>query len=121
MISGIVTDRRATVVLTFPLPNRPSIDIGFVIDTGFTDEICLPPEAVSLLGFRFKYAQQVNLANNTTVLLPIHEATILWNGEERDVSVLATGRRPLIGTALLEENELVIQFTEGDLVTINEL
>ncbi|BAZ14229.1 hypothetical protein NIES4071_60690 [Calothrix sp. NIES-4071] len=121
MISGIVTDGRATVALTFRIPNRPNIDIGFVIDTGFTDEICLPSEAVSLLGFPFKYAQRANLANNTTVVLPVHEATILWNGKERDIHVLATGRRPLIGTALLEENELVIQFTEGGLVTIDEL
>lgn len=121
MISGIVTDGRATVTLVFPLLNRPSITIGFVIDTGFTDQLCLPPEAVDLLGLPFLYAQPANLANNTTVMLPIHEATIIWNGEERKIRVLATGRRPLIGTALLRQNELVIQFTEGGLVTIDEL
>jgi hypothetical protein len=46
---------------------------------------------------------------------------ILWNGVEREVRVLATGRRPLIGTALLDQQELVIQFTKGGLVTIDEL
>jgi predicted aspartyl protease len=54
-------------------------------------------------------------------LLAVHEAIILWNGEEREIRVLATGRRPLLGTALLEEHELVVQFTEGGLVTIDEL
>ncbi len=34
MISGIVTDRHATVALTFLLPNGSSIPIEFVIDTG---------------------------------------------------------------------------------------
>lgn len=51
----------------------------------------------------------------------LHEAIILWDGEEREVRILATGRRPLIGTVLLNEQELVIQFTEGGLVTIDEL
>ncbi len=63
----------------------------------------------------------VNLADNSEVLVAVHEAIILWDGEEREVRVFATGRRPLIGTALLDEQELVIQFTEGGLVTIDEL
>jgi hypothetical protein len=46
---------------------------------------------------------------------------VFWDGMERDVLVIATGRRPLLGTALLDEQELVIQFTEGGLVTIDEL
>jgi predicted aspartyl protease len=63
----------------------------------------------------------VNLADNSQVTLPVHEAVILWNGEEREVRVMATGRRPLLGTALMDEYELVVQFTEGGLVTIDEL
>ncbi|NEO54980.1 MAG: hypothetical protein F6K54_19000 [Okeania sp. SIO3B5] len=52
--------------------------------------------------------------------LLLQEAMILWNGEERTVRVVGTGRRPLLGTAMLEEAELVIQFTEGGLVTIED-
>ncbi|WP_292825949.1 hypothetical protein [Nostoc sp. JL33] len=53
--------------------------------------------------------------------MPVHQANIIWNGEEREVNVLATGKRPLLGTGLLDEHELVIQFIEGGLVTIDEL
>ena len=63
----------------------------------------------------------MNLADNSEVILPVHKAIILWNGEEREIRVFATGRRPLVGTALLDEHELVVQFTEGGLVTIDEL
>ncbi len=121
MISGIVTDRHAIIALTFLLPNGSTFPIEFVVDTGFTDYLCLPPEAVSLLGLPFIYDLPVNLADNSEVLLAVHEAIILWNGEEREIRVLATGRRPLLGTALLDEYELVVQFTEGGLVTIDEL
>lgn len=121
MISGIVNDRHAIVSIPFRLPSRPDLSIEFVIDTGFTDYLCLPPEAVALLGLPFRYAMPVNLADDRQVVLPVHEAIILWDGEEREVRVLATGRRPLLGTALLEDCELVAQFTEGGLVTIERL
>lgn len=121
MISGSVTDRQATVKLTLLLPNGSRIPIEFVIDTGFTGELCLPLEAVSLMGLTFRHDTPANLADNSEVLLAVHEATIIWDGAEREVLVIATGRRPLLGTALLDEGELVIQFTEGGLVTIDEL
>jgi clan AA aspartic protease len=121
VISGIVTDRHATVTLTFLLPNGSTLPIEFVIDTGFSGHLCLPQEAVSLLRLPFIYDLPANLADNREVLVPVHEAVIIWNGEEREVSVIATGRRPLLGTAMLEEHELVVQFTEGGLITIEEL
>jgi len=77
--------------------------------SGFTD------------GLTFRHDTTANLADNSEVLLPLHEAIVLWDGEEREVLVIATGRRPLLGTALLDEQELIIQFTEGGLVTIEEL
>ncbi|NEQ35481.1 MAG: clan AA aspartic protease [Okeania sp. SIO3I5] len=121
MISGIVNNGRPTVSITFRLPNHPDFSIQFVVDTGFTGQLCLPSEVVALLDLPFKLATRANLADNTEVLLPIYEAIILWNGEERTVRVLGSGRRPLLGTAMLEESELVIQFTEGGLVTIEDL
>jgi clan AA aspartic protease len=121
VISGIVTDRYAIVSLTFLLVNGATFPIEFVIDTGFTDHLCLPPEAVNLLRLPFLYNMSANLADNSSVFLPVHQATIFWDGMERDVRVFATGRRPLLGTALLDEQELIIQFTEGGLVTIDGL
>ena len=49
MISGIVNDRHATVTLTFRFSNRSDLLIQFVVDTGFTDYLCLPPETVTLI------------------------------------------------------------------------
>lgn len=73
------------------------------------------------MGLTFRHDIPENLADNSEVLLPLHEAIVLWDGEEREVLIIATGRRPLLGTALLDEQQLVIQFTEGGLVTIDEL
>ena len=121
MISGIVTDRHTIASLTFLLVNGATFPIEFIINTGFTKYLCLPPESVNLLRLPFLYNLPANLADSSSVFLPVHQATSFWDGAEREVRVFATGRRLLIGTALLDEQELVIQFTEGGLVTIDKL
>ena len=92
-----------------------------MLSTQVSQVTYLPLEAVSLMSLPFLYELPANLANNSWVDIPVHQAVIIWNGEERVVNVLATGKRPLLGTALLNEHELVIQFTENGLVTIEEL
>ena len=92
MISGNVSNRHALVPVTFRLMDRPDLTIEFVVDTGFTDYLCLPPEAVAVLGLPYQYDEPANLADNSEVLLPVHEATILWNGQERTVG--GSGDRP---------------------------
>jgi clan AA aspartic protease len=85
MISGTVTDSHAIVSLTFLLVNGATFPMEFVVDTGFTDHLCLPPEAVNLLRLPFLYSMPVNLADNSTVSLAVHQVTILWDGVERAV------------------------------------
>jgi predicted aspartyl protease len=46
------------------LPNGSTLAIELVIDTGFTVELCLPPEAFSLLRLPFIYEVPANLADN---------------------------------------------------------
>ena len=46
---------------------------------------------------------------------------ILWNGVERVIPILAMGRRPLIGTALLVDLHLEIDFCEGGIVLIDDI
>lgn len=121
MISGVVAEGYATVPITFRLRNQPDFSIKFVIDTGFTDYLCLPPEAVNVVGLPFLYDLPANLANNSNVILPVHEGTILWQGKEQKVRVLATGRKPLLGTALLDRQQLTIHFTEGGFVNIEPI
>jgi clan AA aspartic protease len=56
VITGIIKNGRATVNVIFRLPEQPDFTIEFVIDTGFTEFLSLPPAAVNLLGFPFVYA-----------------------------------------------------------------
>ena len=62
-----------------------------------------------------------NLADDSIIRLGVYSATLVWNGQDRDVEVLATGRRPLMGTLLLDGHELNVQFADGGLVTVETL
>jgi predicted aspartyl protease len=53
VITGTVIDGRATIPVTFRLTNQPDFSVEFVIDTGFTGSLCLPPEAIAVLGLPF--------------------------------------------------------------------
>lgn len=121
MITGRVENRHALLPVLFRFPNLPDVSIEFVVDTGFTDALCLPAAAVTAMGLPFGFNFPASLADGSSVMLPVHEATIVWEGAERRVHVLATGNRPLIGTALLDGAELLIQFAEGGLVTVEPL
>jgi len=107
--------------VVFRLPGRPNLILECVVDTGFARALTLPPHAVAALGLPFFQEIDANLANDANVKTAVHVATILWEGREVEVAVLAMGRRPLLGTALLDGAELVVQFTEGGLMTVNAL
>jgi clan AA aspartic protease len=121
MITGNVFNRHALVSVTFRRPNQPDLALEFVVDTGFAGFLTLPLAAVQILGLPYQFDTPANLADDSEIELQVFGATILWNGMERDVRVLTTGKRPLLGTSLLEGCELVAQFHENGLVTIDEL
>ena len=118
---GVTIRRQATLPVTFRLPGQPDLTLEFVVDTGFTEFLTLPPAAVAAMQLPFLYPQMAGLADGSAIRMSVHGATILWNGMEREVRVVATGRRPLLGTAMLDDQELRAQFRESGLVTVEEL
>ena len=83
--------------------------------------LTLPPSAVSALGLPFRETISANLASDDEIQVDSYRSVILWHGVEREIDVLSLGQRPLLGTALLDGYELVAQFAEGGLVTVEAL
>ena len=121
MIQGHVENRHALLPVSFLTLQSNRVTIEFVVDTGFTDALCLPEQAVQALQLPYQFDFPATLADGSEVLLPVHEARIFWQGETRRVHILATGTRPLIGTALLDNCTLTILFHEGGTVTVEPL
>lgn len=118
---GTVRNLHALLPVTFRLTGQPDLTIEFVIDTGFTGALTLPPAAIAALQLPFLHRIPADLADNSTVELDVYAATVTWQGGERTVRVLSAGRRPLLGTELLDGTELNVRFIEAGSVTVSDL
>jgi predicted aspartyl protease len=95
--------------------------VEFVLDTGFTAAVTLPPAACVRLGLILGRIQPARLADGSQVILDVYEATLLWDSVPREVEVLAKEGAPLIGMTLLDDSDVRLRVTEGGLVTIEPL
>ena len=118
-MTGRIEDGYPVLSITFRIPNQPDLRIDCVIDTGFAGFLTLPSAAVTALGLPFFYHLPANLADDTNITVNVHTATVLWQGVEREVEVLAMGKRPLIGRALLADNRLGIEFWNGGTLVVS--
>lgn len=121
MIHGTVVGLQAQIGVILCLNEGQNIEIKCVVDTGYEGFLTLPPDAITKLGLTYVARINANLADNSNVATNVYLATILWNSVERDVAVLAMGRRPLIGTALLENYHLSIDFCADGTVLVDDI
>lgn len=121
MIYGRFIDGKAIVPVIFRLPLQPDFSLDFVIDTGFNDHLTLPPQAVSAMNLPLYSSTPARLADGSEALLPIHLATIVWDNIEKVVPILASGYKPLLGTALMGGYHLEIDFTNNGLVSLEKI
>lgn len=121
MINGRLIDGKAVVPVIFRLPAQPDFSIDFIIDTGFNDHLTLPPQAVSAMNLPLYSTTLARLADGREALLSIHLATIVWDNREKVVPILASGYKPLLGTALMEGYHLEIDFEDNGLVLLEKI
>jgi predicted aspartyl protease len=101
------------------------LSLEFQIDTAFQGSLAIPADAVALLGLPFVAEIQTLPANGIPFRANAHQAVIEWDEPILNVSALAIGIRPLIGSALLDRHDLYIRYAEGaealiDLMPENE-
>ena len=119
MIEGTVDAAlRAVVRLSLRGPSGRTGHVDAVVDTGFNLYLTLPPTLVSELGLPRTGVAGVVLADGSEAGLDVHDVTVLWDGEPRDVQAYATEGTPLAGMALLERHDLRVEVEEGGRVVI---
>jgi clan AA aspartic protease len=118
MMIGTVSGRRAMVRVPMRPPGNQDLEVEFLLDTGFGGFLAMPLPEVLGLSLPFIRRLPANLADGSQTRVSIYALHIEWNGEPRRVEVLATGKRPLLGTALLDGSIVTIDFIDGGMVTI---
>ena len=89
-----------------------------VIDTGFSGYLTLPLATITGLQLPFLISRVYSLGNNAQVNFDIYKAIVLWDGQQRDIQVLASEAYPLIGMSLLKGFRLTIDVVDGGEIRI---
>ena len=122
MITGEVTsDREAIIHLRLIGPTGLEAVVRAVIDTGFTEYVSLPPAIVEALSLLFYGYVTMYLAGNVPFDSEEYLATVEWDGETREVTVVKADGDATIGTALLQGYRLTVDTVDGGQVTITPL
>ena len=122
MIQGVVNAAyEAVVSITLQSAEGRTHEIEAVVDTGYTGFLTLPPTLVNELRLPFAYVGRAFLANDDQVEFNVHNITLLWDGEPRDIEADATGSTPLVGMLLLDEHSLNIEVKSGGKVVIQAM
>jgi clan AA aspartic protease len=121
VINGIVIGRQPQVKVIVRISGFPDLEINCVINTGFEGALALPAAAISKLQLPYVMSINTNLANNEDFVTPVHRATVVWDGVELEVPVLAMGIRPQIGTLLMNNCNLNIDFSDGSILSIEAI
>lgn len=97
------------------------VAIDFAIDTGFTEEMTLPPDIINELNLPSHRQISLVMADGTTYRGETYLGRIRWHERLRPVEVISVDADPLVGMKLLAGSNLSIDAEPNGAVTITEL
>jgi clan AA aspartic protease len=122
MIRGQVTaDREAVIELTVRGPQGDEQTIETVVDTGFTGALTLPLPLILTLGLFYQNSTPAILADGSVVMCDAYEATVVWEGQARNITLHEAPGGALLGMALLYGSRMTLEIVDGGPVTIESL
>ena len=121
MIAGAVVEFQGRVPIQIRGRRREYKSIEAIVDTGFNGWLVLPKILIAGLGLSWKSDGRGVLADGTESRFDVYEATILWHGRSRRISVISSDGLPLVGISLLMGSELNMKVRQGGAVTIKPL
>jgi len=115
MITGIVTAERETLVQVLVRgPNGRERQVVAILDTGFSEFLTLPSSTVAFLDLPELQSNEMTLADDTVVEVPVHKATILWDGAERSILLHRVDGTPLLGMGPVFSHVLTLEGRRHD-------
>lgn len=122
MIAGSVDDGlEATVMLTVRGPSGRSIVAPFVIDTGYSGGLLLPPSMIQRLLLDWLRTDFATLADGSTIEHQVFRGILQWDGADRLEAIDQADTAPLLGTRLLRGYELTARMRPHGKVTLKKL
>ena len=121
MIRGTVTAEAAPVVAIDVGNGRGGFQsLSFIVDTGFTGELSMPPDVIRRLALPYADQARVTLADARELWTRNYSGIALWHGRRREVRVIEMDGNPLLGMSLLWGSSLTVSTQPGGSVLIEE-
>jgi len=111
----------ATLSIAVGYDNLPKQMVKTIIDTGFTGFLSLPSSVITSLCLPWSFRDFATLGDGSQVIFDMYTATVIWDGEIRNIDVAASETEPLIGMSLLYGFKLEIDAVENGAVVIKAL
>ena len=122
MIYGVVNLRReATLALVVGNSEGQRQLIDTVIDTGFSGFLSLPSAIITTLNLPWSASDIVTLGDGSETLFDLYIATVIWDGQYREIYIAESETEPLLGMALLYGYRLQVDAIEGGSVRVESL
>lgn len=123
MIKGEVHDSREAVVPVGVFDRRKGefVSFKFVLDTGFTGDLCLSRQCIAELELNSVGMRGVTLADGHEKDVPAYDATVSLHGQSHDVIAFELGPGPLMGMSLIWETKVTLFARAGGDVLIEQL
>jgi clan AA aspartic protease len=115
MLKGLVNSRGEPVVhITLLSTKGRAGSFPAVIDTGFNGTLSLPEPLIRRMGWRWIGYESYEIATGDVVREKVFVGRIRWFGQVQEVDVVASHAKDiLIGTRLLEDHRLLIDFRKN--------
>lgn len=122
MITGNVNANREAILRLAVLDaNGQEHERDAVVDTGFDGWLSLPPDFIAALGLPWQRFGRALLADGRETVFDIYEATILWDGQPRTISIYEMDADALVGMSLMYGYELVLPVLDGATFTLRSI
>jgi clan AA aspartic protease len=121
MMQGYVNTNYEAVISVVVSHNGKLKSINAVIDTGFTGFLSLPSVVIADLELPWSYRDRATLGDGSETLFDIHEASVIWDGQFREIEINSADTEPLLGMSMLRGYRLQVDNVQGGLVVIEAL
>ena len=119
---GVVSaDLEPNLIIALLGVDNTIVEVDCAIDTGFTEEMTLPPDIIEALGLPINKQVELTLADETIYVGTTYVARLRWYDQIRNIEVISVDADPLIGMKLLAGSNLSIDAEPGGAVIISEL
>ncbi|HEY3246179.1 MAG TPA: clan AA aspartic protease [Phycisphaerae bacterium] len=122
MITGTVTPtREALIELDVVGSAGQVLSVRALLDTGFNGWLTLPSATIAALGLNWLRRGRAALADGSHSIFDVDAATVIWDGQPRDVAIDSMDAEPLLGMSLVWQHEIRIEAREQGDVLIQRL